>query len=103
MILQSRGEPVDWVIILDDIVAVFPQESAVNTCAFILISGENFTALDNLPGTDQNKQTTNQNSLFGSLDWLSANQGPVSPGSVPAQLTNSITCFCGWEGNFHCP
>ena len=28
------------------------------------------------------KQTTNQNSLFRSRDWLSAKQGPVFPGSV---------------------
>eukprot|EP00116_Pleurobrachia_bachei_P014462 sb/3474724/ len=30
-------------------------------------------------GTDRNKSTTNQNSLFKSRDWLSANQGPVFP------------------------
>eukprot|EP00116_Pleurobrachia_bachei_P006062 sb/3466324/ len=29
------------------------------------------------PATDRNKLTTNQNSLFRSRDWLSANQGPV--------------------------
>eukprot|EP00116_Pleurobrachia_bachei_P004316 sb/3464578/ len=34
------------------------------------------------PGTDRNKLTTNQNSLFRSRDWLSANQGPVFPDSV---------------------
>eukprot|EP00116_Pleurobrachia_bachei_P010704 sb/3470966/ len=33
-------------------------------------------------GTDRNKFTTNQNSLFRSRDWLSVNQGPVSPDSV---------------------
>eukprot|EP00116_Pleurobrachia_bachei_P000746 sb/3461008/ len=32
--------------------------------------------------TDQNKLTTNQNLLFRSRDWLSANQGPVVPDSV---------------------
>eukprot|EP00116_Pleurobrachia_bachei_P008548 sb/3468810/ len=35
-----------------------------------------------IPGTDRNKLTTNQNSLFRSRDWLSANQGPVFPDSV---------------------
>eukprot|EP00116_Pleurobrachia_bachei_P017124 sb/3477386/ len=34
------------------------------------------------PGTDRNKLTANQNSLFRSRDWLSANQGPVFPDSV---------------------
>ena len=32
-----------------------------------------------IPGTDR---TTNQNSLFKSRDWLSANQGPVFPDSA---------------------
>eukprot|EP00116_Pleurobrachia_bachei_P016079 sb/3476341/ len=30
-------------------------------------------------GTDRNKLITNQNSLFRSRDWLSANQRPVFP------------------------
>eukprot|EP00116_Pleurobrachia_bachei_P018055 sb/3478317/ len=32
--------------------------------------------------TDQNKSTTNQNSLIRSREWLSANQVPVFPNSV---------------------
>ena len=32
--------------------------------------------------TDRITSTTNQNSLFKSCDWLSANQGPVFPDSV---------------------
>ena len=33
-------------------------------------------------GTDRNKEAPNQNSLFISRDWFSANQGPVFPDSV---------------------
>eukprot|EP00116_Pleurobrachia_bachei_P010896 sb/3471158/ len=33
-------------------------------------------------GTDRYKKSTNQNSLFKSRDWLSANQGSVFPDSV---------------------
>eukprot|EP00116_Pleurobrachia_bachei_P014618 sb/3474880/ len=49
-----------------------------------------------MPGTDRHK-TTNQNSLFRSHDWISANQGPVFPDSVGAWfmpiLTNDYKCF----------
>eukprot|EP00116_Pleurobrachia_bachei_P014994 sb/3475256/ len=34
--------------------------------------------------------TTNQNSLFRSLDWLSANQGPVFPDSVDSYFELSV-------------
>eukprot|EP00116_Pleurobrachia_bachei_P006752 sb/3467014/ len=43
------------------------------------------------PGTDRNKLTTNQNSLFRSRDWLSANQGPVFPDSVGSCTRHTLT------------
>eukprot|EP00116_Pleurobrachia_bachei_P014573 sb/3474835/ len=43
------------------------------------------------PGPYKNRpiQITNQNSLFMSRDWLSANQGPVFPDSVGSCLKQS--------------
>eukprot|EP00116_Pleurobrachia_bachei_P018547 sb/3478809/ len=35
-----------------------------------------------MAGINRNKKTTNQNSLFRSFYWLSANQGPIFPDSV---------------------
>eukprot|EP00116_Pleurobrachia_bachei_P009033 sb/3469295/ len=39
-------------------------------------------------GTDRNKLTTNQNSVFRSRDWLSTNQGPVFTDSVGSYLSS---------------
>eukprot|EP00116_Pleurobrachia_bachei_P011169 sb/3471431/ len=39
--------------------------------------------------------TTNQNTLFRSRDWLSANQGPVFPDSVGSRLAVTIFTIAG--------
>ena len=71
----------DYTVSVQDLTDWENEYGAVPSGAVILVEtgwSEKYSDMADYYG----KKTTNQNPLFRSRDWLTANQGPVFPGPV---------------------